>query len=89
MKKTRCQSCGTLLVSENLGEMHGTEGDGSASAKWCKLCYLNGEFTGPDCTLEQMQELVDQALKRHKAGWMYRKFVKRSITKLERWNPAA
>jgi hypothetical protein len=74
-----------LLQSENLGEMNGTEADGTPSGTYCKLCYLDGAFTGPECTLQEMQEIVDAALRRHKAGFTYRLFVKRSLRKLERW----
>ena len=74
-----------LLTSDNLGEMRGTEVDGSLSNKWCKLCYVDGAFTGPDCTLQEMQKMVDAALKKEKAAFFYRLFVKQSITKLERW----
>ena len=48
--------------------MRGTEADGSASEKWCKLCYLNGQFTGPDCTLDQMIQIVDDSLKSRARG---------------------
>jgi hypothetical protein len=74
-----------LLQSENLGAMNGTEKDGRASDKWCKLCYVDGSFTGPDCTLVEMQQIVNVALKKERASFIYRLFVKQSISRLERW----
>jgi len=46
-----CQSDGAPLETE---EMYGTEADGSRSEDYCKYCYQNGEFTNPDCTLDEM-----------------------------------
>ena len=54
----QCQSCGMPLQTKKAGDCRGTEKDGAKSEKWCKLCYKNGEFTSPDCNLEQMKIIV-------------------------------
>lgn len=74
------------LQSKKTGDMRGTEADGGASGKWCKLCYLNGEFTGPDCTLEQMIQIVDESLKKQGAWFGLRWLARSGIPRLERWN---
>lgn len=73
------------LDSKKLGDKRGTERDGSKSEKWCNLCYSNGEFLGPDCTLEQMIEIVDNALKEQKAWFGMRWMARKGIPRLERW----
>lgn len=83
--KRQCQSCGMPLVSKRQGDMRGTEANGSLSEKWCKLCYLDGHFTGPDCTLEEMIEIVDNALKQQKAWVGLRWMARNGIPRLERW----
>ena len=83
--KSQCQSCGMPLISEKQGDMRGSEVDGSLSEKWCKLCYANGKFVGPDCTLQQMIEIVDNALKEQGASKFMRFMAKSGIPRLERW----
>ena len=83
--KTQCQSCGMPLQSRRQGDMRGTESNGSLSSKWCKLCYVNGTFTGPDCSMEQMIEIVDNALKEQKAWFGLRWMARNGIPRLERW----
>ncbi len=51
-----CQSCGMPLSRDEQGG--GTEADGSRSAEYCSHCYLNGEFTDPSLTVEQMMARV-------------------------------
>lgn len=48
-----CQSCSMPMDSP---ELFGTEKDGSKNSDYCKYCYMNGEFTNPGLTLEQMKE---------------------------------
>lgn len=57
----QCQSCGMPLYTKRVGDCRGTEKDGSKSEKWCSLCYKNGTFIGPDCTLDEMKKIVDDA----------------------------
>lgn len=82
--KKQCQSCGMPLHTDN-GDMRGTEHDGSKSEKYCVLCYQDGAFVGGDCTVEQMQDIVDTALKRDGYGTLFRWMAKRQIPRLERW----
>jgi hypothetical protein len=48
----RCQSCGMPL-----GEgFYGTNDDHTENHKYCKFCFLNGSFTDPNQTMEEMIE---------------------------------
>ena len=42
----------------------GTECDGRKSQTWCSLCYKGGDFVGKNCTVGQMQDLVEQEMKK-------------------------
>ena len=81
----QCQSCGMPLVSKKQGDMRGTESNGILSNKWCKLCFANGRFTGPDCSLIQMIEIVDNAMKEQGANSVMRWMARKQIPRLERW----
>lgn len=48
-----CQSCGMPMTRP---EEHGTEDGGAESSDYCCYCRKDGEFTAPDCTMEQMIE---------------------------------
>ena len=80
----QCQSCGMPLQTKN-GDMRGTEHDGGKSEKYCTLCYQDGAFVGGDCTVEQMQEIVDNALKEDGRNPIMRWMAKQQIPRLERW----
>jgi hypothetical protein len=73
------------LQTKKAGDCRGTESDGTRSEKWCSLCYENGEFIGPDCTLEQMKVIVDNALKENGSGRLMRWMAQKQIPSLERW----
>jgi hypothetical protein len=73
------------LQTKKAGDCRGTEQDGSLSSKWCKLCYENGEFIGKDCTLDQMKEIVDTALKQQGSGKLMRWMAQKQLPHLERW----
>ena len=47
----QCQSCGMPLHTERAGDCRGSEVDGTRSERWCSLCYVDGAFVDPDCTL--------------------------------------
>ncbi len=48
----RCQSCGMPL-----GEgFYGTNEDHTENHKYCKFCFLNGSFTNPFITMDDMIE---------------------------------
>lgn len=72
------------LITKN-GDCRGTEEDGSKSETYCSLCYANSAFIGGDCTLEQMTQIVDNALK--EKGWnpVMRWFARKQLPRLERW----
>lgn len=46
----RCQSCGIPLAEG----FYGTNEDQSENHKYCKFCFLNGAFTDPNQTMEDM-----------------------------------
>lgn len=83
--KKQCQSCGMPLQTKEAGDCRGTEKDGTKSEKWCSLCYKDGEFVGGDCTLDQMKEIVDTALKNQGRGKLMRWMAQKQLPTLERW----
>lgn len=60
---TICQSCGMPL---DRAEVYGSERDGSKSCKYCRYCYKDGEFTKPDMTFEEMENIVRTKLEEMK-----------------------
>jgi len=81
----QCQSCGMPLITKKAGDCRGTEKDGSKSEKWCKLCYENGGFIKPDCTLDDMKRTVDSALIENGSGRLMRWMAQKQLPHLERW----
>jgi hypothetical protein len=81
----QCQSCGMPVQTKKAGDCRGTEANGTKSQKWCSLCYQNGTFTGPDCTLEQMLKIVDDALIENGSSRLMRWLAKSGVPRLERW----
>lgn len=81
----QCQSCGMPLQTKKAGDCRGTESDGSKSEKWCQLCYSKGKFVGPECTLDEMKVIVDNALKENGSGKFMRWMAKKQLPRLERW----
>jgi hypothetical protein len=73
------------LQTVKAGDCRGTETNGSLSEKWCKLCYVNGAFIGPDCTLKEMKVIVDDALKTQGSGKLMRWMAQMQLPSLERW----
>jgi hypothetical protein len=73
------------LLTKQAGYCRGTESDGAKSEKWCSLCYQNGAFVGGDCTLEEMSEIVDTALKGQGRGAAFRWMARKQLPRLERW----
>ena len=70
-------------------DCRGTEADGTRSEAWCSLCYQNGEFLDPDCTVEQMQSLVDRVLKENGSNRVFRSMATSQIPHLARWRESA
>lgn len=81
----QCQSCGMPLQTKKAGDCRGSEKDGTKSEKWCSLCYENGEFYDPDCTLEKMKTIVDNALADQGSGKLMRWMAQKQLPRLERW----
>lgn len=81
----QCQSCGMPLQTKKAGDCRGTETDGSKSELWCNLCYANGSFAGPDCTLEEMKKIVDDALVKNGSGKLMRWMAQKQLPSLKRW----
>jgi Putative zinc ribbon domain len=65
----------------------GTEADGSKSALYCSLCYRDGKFVGEDCTVQQMQHIVEQAMRSQGYGWPVQKLARMQIPRAvpEKW----
>lgn len=78
-----CQSCGMPLEKDP--ELGGTEKDGSKSAIYCSLCYVNGEFVDNFTTSKQMVSFVRNELKKQGYSFFKRWFYTSHITQLSRW----
>jgi hypothetical protein len=78
-----CQSCGMPLSKDEQGG--GTNTDGSKSLEYCSRCYANGQFTNPDMTASQMQELVKGKLKEMGFPGFMAGFFTKNIPQLKRW----
>lgn len=81
----QCQSCGMPLEAKRAGDCRRPEADGSKSEKWCSLCYENGAFIGPGCTLDDMKTIVDNALKENGSSRLMRWAAAKQLPRLERW----
>jgi len=78
-----CQSCGMPMAKDELGG--GTEKSGDKSMKYCSHCYMNGEYTLPDITMEEMTERVKQKIVEFGMPKFIAMFFTRNTHKLERW----
>lgn len=81
----QCQSCGMPLETAQAGDCRGTEADGSKAEKWCSLCYRDGSFIDPSCTLPDMLKIVDNALKNNGSSRAMRWMAAKQLPTLERW----
>ena len=79
-----CQSCGMPLSKDPNGG--GTEADGSTSATYCSHCYVDGRFTLPDLTAEEMKERVAGKLREMGFPGFLAGLFARNVPKLARWN---
>ncbi len=77
------------LAGKKSGDIRGTEANGSESDKWCNLCYENGTFIGGDCTLDEMRQIVDDALRQKGSGRIMRWMAQKQLPHLERWKNQA
>ncbi len=82
---TICQSCGYPLTKDTQGG--GTEKDGTISAKYCSMCYANGEFLSPPevDTAKKMQRFCIEQMKKAGMNPLFAWLATRPIPKLERW----
>ena len=78
-----CQSCGMPLARDEKGG--GTERNGEVSKTYCSHCYINGEFTSPDLTADQMKERVKGKLVEFGFPRFLTGLFTRNIHKLDRW----
>lgn len=81
----QCQSCGMPLFTDKVGDCRGSESNGAPSDKWCRLCYVDGRFVDPGCTLPRMTAIVDKALIENGSGRLMRWMARRQLPRLERW----
>lgn len=81
----QCQSCGMPLHTAKAGDCRGTEADGSLSETWCSLCFREGAFIDPECTVDQMKQIVDAALQENGNNRVFRWLALKQIPKLQRW----
>lgn len=81
----QCQSCGMPLKKDPSGQWWGTEEDGSISTMYCSLCYKDGKFTWWDCTIWEMQDIVEKAMKDQWMNRFMRKMARRQLPSLKRW----
>lgn len=73
------------LRTARAGDCRGTETDGSLSDRWCSLCYRNGAFVDPGCTVQRMVDTVDTALREQGSGRLMRWLARRQVPRLARW----
>lgn len=85
----QCQSCGMPLQTKKAGDCRGSELDGTPSNQWCSLCYQDGAFVAPDCTLDEMCQIVEQALVEDGHGRLMRWMALKQIPQLARWKHKA
>lgn len=81
-----CQSCGMPMARDPKGG--GTEAGGAKSAKYCSHCYVDGRFTQPDITLDEMKARVAGKLKEMGFPGFLTGFFTGGLGKLERWSKA-
>ena len=64
----------------------GANEDGTLSAIYCSLCYVDGAFLHPDFTVNQMQEYCVEQLKNKGMPSVMAWLFTRGIPKLDRWS---
>jgi len=79
-----CQSCGMPMQGE---ELLGTDAEGSKVREYCHYCYVNGAFTNPNMTMEEMIEIsipfmVEEGMEEQAARTMMSAF----LPGLKRWS---
>lgn len=82
-----CQSCGMPLSRDSKGG--GTNKDGSKSGMYCSHCFVDGQFTLPNLTAQQMQERVREKMKEMWIPGFLSGVFTRKIPTLARWKSGA
>jgi predicted transcriptional regulator YdeE len=82
----KCQSCGMPLANP---ELLGTDVKGNVIEEYCTYCYVNGEFTQPSFSVEDMVSfcvpfLVEEGMGEETA----RSILTGSLPHLKRWSSA-
>ena len=85
-KGTFCQSCGMPLSKDALGG--GTNVDGSRSTEYCSHCYLEGRFTAPNLSVDEMMTKVEGKLRQMRIPGFLARRMTRNIPELRRWQRA-
>lgn len=81
MARPMCESCGMPLKDDSAG----TDADGSLSSQYCKHCYVDGAFTWPDATVEEMRQMSIKGMTDGRWPMFAAKFLTKSTDKLPRW----
>lgn len=83
-----CQSCGMPLKA-NQGDFRGTEADGTRSELFCTKCYLQGKYTDPNLTKEQLIEITYREIDKSEMSkfrkWLIKKVYPMQLNSLVRW----
>ena len=78
-----CQSCSMPLAKD---EEKGTNSDGSKNEEYCIYCFVKGNFTKPDQTLEEaIAESEDYADMAGMTKEQARKYAEATLPNLKRW----
>ena len=80
-----CQSCGMPLKRDE--KRGGTNADGTISLMYCSHCYLEGKFTQPNITVDEMKSRVKSKLKEFGFPGILTGIFARNIPTLVRWRP--
>jgi hypothetical protein len=77
-----CQSCGMPMTED----LYGTNADSTANKEYCKYCYVAGNFTNPDITMEDMiKTCVPYMVQQGMTEELARNLLEESLPKLKRW----
>jgi hypothetical protein len=77
-----CQSCCMPMTEE----LFGTNADGSANHEYCKYCYMDGKFTAPDMTMDEMISLcVPHMVEQGMTEEVAHNLLKETLPLLKRW----
>lgn len=82
LKNEVCQSCGMLL--ENQNNYHSFTNEEKDSI-FCKNCYVNGEFTEPNLTFDEMKNKIKIRCNELKVGKIATYFFIQRLSELNRW----